>query len=273
MEGRTENSLPFCRAQTAAFMKLQAIIVDDEPAACERIRLFLREEPDVQLVAECSSGSEALAQIKKYKPNLVFLDVRMPGMNGFELLQNIPPQVLPAVIFTTAYDQHAVRAFEAHALDYLLKPFKAQRFKKAVQRVRDHFADNTLAGATHELLRMLAEKSQASPNENARLTVKTHEKVVVLDVKEIDSIESAGNYIAVHVGKDSYVVRDTLTSLEGRLPANQFMRISRAAIVNLNRIKEMHYVYRGESVVILKTGRTVLTTRNLREIQNKLEEI
>ncbi len=252
-------------------MKLQAIIVDDEPPARERIRLFLREEPDVQLVAECSSGPEALAQIKKHKPDLMFLDIQMPGMDGFEVLNNIPIGEVPLVIFTTAYDRHAVRAFETHALDYLLKPFKAQRFKKAVQRVRDHFADDTVASATRDLLNALTEKSLASPNETARLTVKTDEKVVVLDVREIDSIESAGNYIVVHVGKDSYVVRDTLTNLEGRLPAKQFMRVSRAAVVNLNRIKEMQSVYQGESVVVLKTGKTIATTRNLREIQDRLE--
>ena len=124
---------------------------------------------------------------------------------------------------------------------------------------------------SRDLLNALTEKSLASPNETARLTVKTDEKVVVLDVREIDSIESAGNYIVVHVGKDSYVVRDTLTNLEGRLPAKQFMRVSRAAVVNLNRIKEMQSVYQGESVVVLKTGKTVATTRNLREIQDRLE--
>jgi len=252
-------------------MKLQAIIVDDEPPARERIRLFLKEEPDVQLVAECSSGSEALAQIKRNKPDLVFLDVQMPGMDGFEVLHNVPIEELPLVIFTTAYDQHAVRAFEAHALDYLLKPFKAQRFKEAVQRVRDHKAGDTVAGVTRHLLKALADKALASSDEIARLTVKTNEKVVVLDVKEIDSIESAGNYAVIHVGKDSHVVRDTLTNLEGRLPAKQFMRISRAAIVNLNRIKEMEGVYQGESVVVLKTGKSVVTTRNLREIQDRLE--
>ena len=254
-------------------MKLQAIIVDDEPPARERIRLFLREEPDVELVAECSSGPEALEQIKKHKVDLVFLDVQMPGMDGFAVLQNIPPENLPLVIFTTAYDQHAVRAFEAHALDYLLKPFKAQRFKKAIQRVRDHFAGNSsVASVTRDLLNALAEKSLAPSSELARLTVKTDEKVAVLDVTEIDSIESAGNYVVVNVGKDSHIVRDTLTNLEGRLPAKQFMRISRAAIVNLNRIKELRSVYRGESVVVLKNGKTVSTTRNLREIQDRLEQ-
>ena len=250
-------------------MKIRAIIVDDEPLARERIRVLLREEPDVEIVGECASGAEAVAQIGRQKPDLLFLDVQMPEMDGFEVLQNVPTEKLPVVIFTTAFDQHAVRAFDTHALDYLLKPFKPARFKEAVQRARDHIANKQAGTAARGLLAMLAERSTAT--QLTRIAVKTDEKVLFVAVSDIDSIESAGNYIIVHVGKEEHVLRDTLTNLEEKLPAGKFLRVSRSAIVNLERVRELQPMFRGESVVVLKNGRAIPTTRSLREIQEKLE--
>ena len=250
-------------------MKLRALIVDDEPLARERIRHLLRDEPEIEIVGEGGSGTEALEQIRRHAPELLFLDVQMPGMDGFEVLRQLPADRLPMVIFTTAYDQHAVRAFEAHALDYLLKPFKPARFKEAVQRARALIADRQAGTTARGLLDMLG--AAAPGTQLTRLAIKTDDKVVFVTIGEVDSIESAGNYVVVHVGKDSHVLRETLTSLEGKLPAKQFMRISRAAIVNLERVRELQPMFKGESVVILKDGRAIPTTRSLREIQEKLE--
>ena len=250
-------------------MNIRALIVDDEPLARERIRILLRDEPDVEILGECANGAEAAAQIEKQNPDLLFLDVQMPEMDGFEVLQNVAAEKLPTVIFITAFDQHAVRAFDAHALDYLLKPFKPARFKEAVQRARGHIANKRAGTAARGLLELLAGRSVS--NQLARIAVKTGEKVLFIAVSDIDSIESAGNYVVVHVGKDEHILRDTLTNLEAKLPAGKFLRVSRAAIVNLERVKELQPMFHGESVVVLKNGRAVPTTRSLREIQEKLE--
>ena len=250
-------------------MKIRAMIVEDEPLARERIRLLLREEQDVEIVSECADGADGVAQIEKQNPDLLFLDVQMPEMDGFEVLQNIPAEKLPVVIFTTAFNQHAVRAFDAHALDYLLKPFKPARFKEAVQRARDHIANKQAGTATRGLLAMLAERSTAT--QLTRIAVKTDEKILFVAVSDIDSIESAGNYVVAHVGKEEHVLRDTLTNLETKLPPAKFLRVSRSVIVNLERVKELQPMFRGESVVVLKNGRAIPTTHSLREIQEKME--
>jgi len=250
-------------------MKIRALIVDDEPLARERIRNLLRDEPDVEIVGECPNGAVAVEQIDRLNPDLLFLDVQMPEMDGFEVLQHLPAEKLPSVIFTTAFDQYAVRAFDAHALDYLLKPFKPARFKEAVQRVRDHIASKQAGTAAHGLLEMLAER--AATTQLTRLAIKTDEKVLFIAISDIDTIESAGNYVVAHVGKEEHVLRDTLTNLETKLQSSKFLRISRSAIVNLDRVKELQPMFRGESVVILKNCRAIPTSRSLREIQEKLE--
>jgi two-component system LytT family response regulator len=249
-------------------MKIRALIVDDEPLARERIRVLLRDEPDVEIAAECAGGEEAVEQVSRLRPDLLFLDVQMPEMDGFEVLQNLSAEQLPVVIFATAFDQHAVRAFDAHALDYLLKPFKPARFKEAVQRAREQLARREAGTATGGLLQLLAER--AATSQLTRLAVKTEEKILFVAVSDIDSIESAGNYVVVHVGKENHILRDTLSNLEAKLPARHFYRVSRSAIVNLERVKELQPLFRGESVIVLKNGRTIPTTRTLREIQDRL---
>jgi two-component system LytT family response regulator len=246
--------------------------VDDETLARERIRFLLRDEPDVGIARECDSGEEAIEQIVQQTPDLLFLDIQMPGVDGFEVLQQIPTEKLPVVIFTTAFDQHAVRAFEAHALDYLLKPFKPARFKEAVQRARDHLANRQTGEVARGLVALVAERATlANQQPLSRIAVKTESKITFVAVHEIDSIESAGNYVLLRVGKESHILRETLTALEGRLPAKQFLRISRAAIVNLDHVKELLPVFEGDSVVVLRNGRSIPTTRNLREIQERMQ--
>ena len=251
-------------------MKIRALIVDDEPLARQRVRLLLTEEADVEIVGEYEDGVQAVEQITTVKPDLLFLDVQMPEMDGFEVLRQVPPELLPIVIFTTAYDQHALRAFDARALDYLLKPFKPERFKEAIQRVRELIANKQAGVAARGLLDLLANHAPATPHLR-RLTVKTPERVVFVDVEDIDAIEAAGKYAVIHVGKENHVLRETMSSLESDLPPQQFLRISRSVIVNIDRIKELQPMFKSESLVVLKNGKSYPTTRPIREIQQKLE--
>ena len=257
-------------------MKIRALIVDDEPLARQRIRLLARDEPDLELIGECASGHDALAAIERDAPALLFLDVQMPEMDGFELLQKLPRERLPVVIFTTAYDQHAVRAFETHALDYLLKPFKPERFKAAIARAREHLANaqtNTTARGLLDLLaaRQTQSTAPAAAHFLTRLTVKTDDKVVVLKTADIDSIESAGNYVAVNVGKESHILRETLNALATQLDPEKFLRVSRSAIVNLDRVKELQPMFKGEHIIVLQNGKRLAMTRGLREVEQALK--
>ena len=251
-------------------MKIRALIVDDEPLARQRVRLLLSEEADLEIVGECEDGIEAVAQITASKPDLLFLDVQMPEMDGFEVLGKVPREMLPIVIFTTAYDEHALRAFDAHALDYLLKPFKPERFKQAVQRARELIANQQAGAAARGLLELLSERPTAT-NYLSRLAVKTPDRVIFVNVEEIDAIEAAGKYAVVHVGKENHVLRETMNSLESNLPPDRFLRISRSVIVNIARVQELQPMFKGENVIVLKNGKRYPTTRPLREIQQKLE--
>jgi two-component system, LytTR family, response regulator len=252
-------------------MKIRALIVDDEPLARQRIRLLLAEEKDVELLAECGNGPEALAVIQREHPDLLFLDVQMPEMDGFGLLAEIPPEQMPAVIFITAYDQHALRAFEVSALDYLLKPFTPTRFQETVQRARERLATPAKENsAVTALLEMLGQRSGSSPY-LTRLSIKTPDKIVFLKTGQIDCIESAGNYVAVQSGKDTHILRDTLNALESRLNPAHLLRISRSTIVNLNHIKELQPHFKGEHVVILQNGKHLPMTRGLREVEQAMK--
>lgn len=251
-------------------MKIRTVIVDDEPLARERIRSLLAEEPDVEVAAECGTGMQALAVIKKESPDLVFLDIQMPGMNGFEVLQALGKGKMPLIIFVTAYDQHALKAFEVHALDYLLKPFKQARFRETVAHAREMLAGRTAADQTSKLLSLLGQ-TQPAPERLARIAVKTGERVVFVKTDQIDYIESAGNYVVVHAGKENHVVRETLAALEEKLDPKQFLRISRSTLVNMNQIKELQPLFRGEHAVLLQNGKQLTMTRGIREVQERLK--
>lgn len=258
-------------------MKIRALIIDDEPLARQRIRHLAHNEPLLELIGECASAVEALAEIQRQGPDLLFLDVQMPEMNGFELLQKLPRERLPLVVFTTAYDKHAVRAFEAHALDYLLKPFEPDRFKAALARAHEHLANRQASAAARGLLDLLApgQNSPLAPNCKTyltRLTVKTNDKVVVLKITDIDSIESAGNYVAVNVGKESHILRETLNALEAQLDPENFLRVSRSALVNLDRVRELQPMFKGEHIIVLQNGKRILMTRGLlRDVEQALK--
>lgn len=251
-------------------MKIRALIVDDEPLARQRVRLLLTEEADIEILGDYQDGLQAVEQITILNPDLLFLDVQMPEMDGFEVLRQVPAQRLPLVIFTTAYDKHALRAFDAHALDYLLKPFKPERFKQAVQRARELIAHKQRGAAARGLLDLLADHPPAAPHLR-RLTVKTPDRVVFVDVEDIEAIEAAGKYAVVHVGKENHVLRETMSSLESNLPPQRFLRISRSVIVNIDQIKELQPMFKSENLVVLKNGKSYPTTRPLRDLQEKLE--
>lgn len=251
-------------------MKIRTLIIDDEPLARERIRILLRDEPDIEVIGECADGQDALEKISVAKPALIFLDVQMPEVDGFEVLRNIAPDTLPVVIFATAFDQYAIKAFDAHAVDYLLKPFKPSRFKEAVERARAIINSREASQAAAGILRLLKERAPAS-SQLMRIAVKTGERVLFIHINEIEFIEAAGNYAVVHTAKENHVLRDTMISLEARLPKDRFLRISRSAIVNLDCIRELQPMFKGENLIVLKSGRSIPTTRGLREIQERLE--
>ena len=259
-------------------MKIRALVVDDEPLARQRIRLLLEEEPDVQILGECGDGFEAVDQIQATKPDLMFLDVQMPDMDGFDVLRRVPQALLPVVIFTTAHDQHALRAFEVNALDYLLKPFKPTRFKEAVQRARDLVANKQAGVAARGLLALLGHPPAPAPapapapgTQLTRLAVKTPGKVRFVELNQIQAIEAAGKYAVLHVGKEEHSLRESMSSLESHLPPQRFLRISRSVIVNIDHIQELQPMFKGENLVVLKSGKRYPTTRPIREIQQWLE--
>jgi two-component system LytT family response regulator len=250
-------------------MALEVIIVDDETSARDRVRDLLADEPDIAIAAECSSGREAIATITALRPDLLFLDIQMPEVNGFDLLRALPATSLPAVIFTTAYDRHALEAFEVHALDYLLKPFKAARFKAALQRAREHLQKHQ-PGETDPRVLALLQRFQGIRTYTTRFVIKSASRVVIVKVDEIDWIESASNYALLHVRDKTHVLRETMRSLEEQLSPEQFVRVSRSAIVNIERIKELQPMAKGEYVVILHDGKRLTMTRGIRDLEEAL---
>ncbi len=248
---------------------MKTIIVDDEPLARERIRTLLRDQSDFEVVAECGNGNEAVQAIKKLVPDLVFLDIQMPGMDGFEVLRTIGKDHLPAVIFVTAFDQHAVRAFEVHALDYLLKPFKPARFHETLKRVRENAAKGAGQTLPPGLLELLAQAKPA-PAYLGRIPIKTGQRTLFLKTSQIDYAESAGNYVVLHAAKENHVVRETMTALEEKLDPRKFVRINRSTLVNVDQIKEVQPLFKGEHVVTLHNGKQLSLTRGVRELEELL---
>lgn len=250
---------------------IRTLIVDDEPLARQRIALLLKEEPDIQVLGECGSGGEALAVIQRDSPDLLFLDVQMPEMDGFALLSEISTEKLPTVIFVTAFDQHALKAFEVQALDYLLKPFTTARFRETVQRARARLTAQPKDDSLAKAIMALTGRSPTGTNYLTRLAVKTPGRIVFIKTAQITCIESAGNYVAALVGKDTHIVRDTINALEEKLDPEKFLRISRSAIVNLDGIKELLPNAQGQHTVVLHNGKRLTMTRGLREVEKALK--
>jgi len=234
---------------------IRALVVDDEPLARSNVTVLLRRDPDVDLLGECSSGIEALAQIRCMQPDLLFLDVQMPECDGFDVLELLGSATPPAIVFVTAYDQYALRAFEAGALDYLLKPFDDARFRRALDRAKATLAHGTLT----------------RPPISSRLIVKDRGEVLFVKAADIDWIEAANYYACLHVGARTHVLRRSLIELESELDPAQFCRIHRATIVNLERIRSMELNDDGEYQVVLETGASLrLSRRFRRRLQSRL---
>ncbi len=243
----------------------KVLIVDDEPLARERLRTFLGRDPELTVVGECSNGDDGAFSILKERPDIVFLDVQMPGLNGFEVLRKIGTEnAPPAVIFVTAHDEFALRAFEIHAVDYLLKPFDRVRLETAVQRAKTRVRSNSTPEMSANLNHLLAELSPTQKGPD-RISIKSNGRVTFVNIPDIDWVGSADNYVELHVGSHCHLLRETMTSFAGRLPQEQFVRISRTSIVNVSRVKEMQSLFHGEYAVTLTTGVRLTLSRSYRD--------
>jgi two-component system, LytTR family, response regulator len=235
--------------------RLKALVVDDEPLARRNLIILLRRDPDIEAVVECGSGAEAIEEIKRSKPDLMFLDVQMPECGGFDVLELLGSDLPPTVIFVTAYDEYAIRAFEVGALDYLLKPFDDARFARALNRAKDR----------------LAQSASQQPRPAERLVVKSQGQVLFLSVSDIDWIEAAGYYACLHVGRDTHVMRRSLSELERDLGDGKFIRIHRSIIVNIDRIGAMELQDGGDYEVVLKSkARLRLSRRFRKRLQDRM---
>ena len=251
-------------------MSMRVVIVDDEKMARERLKRLLSGSSDVELLAECADGPAAVAAIREHKPDVVFLDVQMPKMDGFEVLRQI--EEMPVVVFVTAFDRFALKAFEAQALDYLLKPFDEERVQKTLERVRTYLEGDSKRSLQDRLAALL--HATAETHLSACLLVKNGERVTVLRPREIDWVEADGDYVHLHVGQESHLLRSKLCDVEQRLKAGGFVRIHRSRLVNLERVKEFRALFRGECVAVLKNGaRLNVSQACWKQLQDQLEAL
>jgi two-component system LytT family response regulator len=249
-------------------MKVRTIVVDDEPLARERLLKLLRAEAEVEIVGEARNGREAVELIRQAKPALAFLDVQMPELDGFGVLSELSDEERPAVVFVTAFDKFALKAFEVHAVDYLLKPFDSERFQTALRRALDKVSQQQPAQIHDQLSALLQELRPATQSD--RIAVKTDGRVVFVKASDVDWVEAADNYVSLHIGKDAHLLRETMTNIEQRLPKEKFIRISRSTIVNIERIKELQPLFHGEYAVILRDGTKLTLSRSHRD---KLQQL
>ena len=240
---------------------LRALIVDDEAPARRRIRRLLLSEPDVAVTGECGDGASAIEVIIRARPDLVFLDVQMPERDGFDVVAGIRSGDRPPIVFVTAYDRYALRAFEIHAVDYLLKPFTRERFRTALERVRDRIARRAPDSAVEALVRTLRDRQKY----RSRVTVKSGGRTHVLDLASVDWIQAADNYVRLHVQSREYLLRETLASLETRLDPARFVRIHRSVIVPVDRVATLTPVSHGDAEVLLRDGTRLAASRTWRD--------
>jgi two-component system, LytTR family, response regulator len=246
---------------------IRTIIADDEHLSRQKLRLLLDSEPGVQVVAECQDGEQTVDAVQAHKPDLLLIDIRMPDMDGFDVLTKIADNEMPVVVFTTAYDQFAIRAFDAHALDYLLKPFEQERLHEAIERTRAELLKSYNLNLTSRILDLLAQKARPQTETRQtddRMVIRAGGKVVFLDVKDIDWIEAAANYVKLNVGKDSYLLREGIGNIAERLDPDRFVRIHRSVIVNVRKIKELQPCESGEYIAVLKNGKELSCSRGYR---------
>ena len=262
-------------------MKIRTIIVDDEVLSRRGVEIRLRAQDDFEIVAQCANGREALAAIQQYKPELVFLDIQMPGMSGFEVLAHLPQESLPVVVFVTAYDQYAIKAFEARAIDYLLKPIDDERFDAAITRVREHVRARDAAGQRDRLLQIIAEitgsgelllddvlaqgRKAVEPRRPEMLPIRQGRETVRVPVASIQWIDAAGDYMCIHAGGETHILRGTMKELEEILDPKLFQRVHRSTIVNLRLVKSLRAHMNGEYFLTLESGHELKLSRTYRD--------
>jgi two-component system LytT family response regulator len=246
-------------------MRIRTGIADDEPLARERIQSLLEDNPKYEIVAVCKDGGEAVAAIRDERLDLLFLDVKMPELDGFQVLEALGASPIPAIIFVTAFDDYAVKAFEISALDYLLKPFDRERFERTLRRFEQHrLGATTLAnsGMSDELREFIATLGLNKPQSFvSRFPVKSTAGIYFVRTEEIDWIDAAGNYTALHAGGRQHLIRETIKSVEARLDPHKFIRVHRSAIINLDRLRKLQPYFHGEYVVTLQDGTTLTSSR------------
>ncbi|MBV8859110.1 MAG: response regulator transcription factor [Acidobacteria bacterium] len=266
---------------SAEAKKIRTLIVDDEPLARRTIRNLLADDPEVEIIGECAGGAEAVESIRRRPPDLLFLDIQMPGMDGFDVLSAVELEHISAVIFVTAYDAYALKAFEVHALDYLLKPFTDERFREALARAKSHVELREARGLAESLRAFL--RGRAAPEEETataaapkkggyltRFMVKVGGRVIFINPSDVDWIEADNYYIKLHVSGRAHLLRLSMKELEERLDPKTFWRTHRSAIINLDRVKELHQHPSGEYVVVLRDGTELKLSRARRE---RLQEL
>lgn len=249
---------------------VRVLTVDDEPLGRERLRNFLAMESEIAHVGEASNGEEAVARIQELRPDLVFLDIQMPGCSGFGVLERLSGNHPPAVVFVTAHDEFALQAFDVHAVDYLLKPFDRGRFRTALHRALDRLRTVRPDDLAQRLNAVLAQMQPKVAVAAERIPVKTSGKVMFVNVADVDWVGSADNYVELHVGPQVHLIRETLTAMEERLPTDRFVRISRTVIINAERVKELQPLFHGEYSLTLRNGTRLTLSRTYRDQLSRL---
>ncbi len=248
---------------------IRVCIIDDEPIACRRIERLLKEDPEIEIIKVCNDGEDAVESIRTLHPDLIFLDIQMPEMDGFEVLQSLDSSNMPRVIFVTAFDRYAIQAFEVHALDYLLKPFDKKRFQEALERGKAQVSQDHEGSSNRELVALLKEL-KVHQHYLDRLIIKSKGRVSFLKTDEIDWIEAQGKYVMIHAGQESHLIRDAMNNLESELDPKKFVRIHKSAIVNIDQIKELQPLFHGDFRVILRNSTELTISRRYRE---KVDEL
>jgi two-component system, LytTR family, response regulator len=255
-------------------MKFRALIVDDEPIARKGIRRELERDAEIEVVGECTNGRDAVSFITSRKPELVFLDLQMPELDGFGVVEEVGVERMPTVVFVTAFDEFALKAFELHALDYILKPFNSERFQKALRRAKTQINQANVKDLNERLLSAIQDSRLAEKREGylERVVVKAGGRIFFLSVEEIDWIEAADNYVRLHAGKESHLVHGTMSKLESCLDPKLFLRVHRSTIVNVTRIRELQPLFHGEYAIKLSSGKELTSSRSYRDkLQRFLE--
>jgi two-component system LytT family response regulator len=242
----------------------RALIVDDEPLARERLRMLLAGEPSVEIIGQCGDGIEAVKTIQRDSPDIVFLDIQMPGCDGLQVVADLSPERRPAVIFVTAHERFALDAFNVKAVDYLLKPFDRDRFHTALTRAMEHVRAQRAGALSQRIENMITDAPAPAPRKTERLAIKTDGKVVFLRPEEIEWIEAADNYVILHLADRKLMTRDTLSALEEQLGTDKFARINRSVLVQLDQVKELQPAFHGDYVVILRNGARLPLSRAFR---------